>query len=146
MLLLVFPRSIFGLLRCFSNFSPYASTRPAVRFCSALAFAPVKFFLNACVLLFSVNFVLRALPRKLRVCAMRFPSVPVKFLHGCVLFYSVDFVLRALPRKHRVCAVLFPRFLEIFCTLVFCFIIQSIIIIIIIIIIIEIYRAQIPYK
>ena len=32
--------------------------------------------------------------------------------------------MQALPHKRRVCAVLFPRFLEIFCTLVFWFIVS----------------------
>ena len=153
MLLLVFPRSVFALL-CFSNFSPYASTRPAVRFCSALPFAPVKFFARLCFALFSkfcyacfasqTSGLCSAFPlgsckifARLRFVLFRrfcfacfasqtsglcsaFPSVPVLF------YYSVTYVLRALPHKQRVCAVLFPRFLKVFCTLVFCFIIQSI--------------------
>ena len=65
MLSLVFPRSIFALLS-------YASTRPVYRFCSALPFAPVK-FLHVCVLLCSVNFIMRSLPRKLLACAVLFP-------------------------------------------------------------------------
>ena len=122
MLLLVFPRSIFALL-CFSNFLPYASTRPAVRFCSALPFAPVKFFARLCFALFS-TFCYACFASQTSGLCSAFPSVLVKFLRACVLFYySVNYVLRALPRKHRVWAVLFPRFPVIFWQA--CFVLSS---------------------
>ena len=100
MLLLVFPRSILALL-CFSNFSPYASTCPAVRFCSALPFAPVKFFARLCFALLS-KFCYACFASQTSGLCSAFPLGSCKFFfHACVLFYSVDFVLRALSRKHR---------------------------------------------
>ena len=90
--------------------------------CSAFPLGSCK-FLHACVLFYSVNFVLRASPRKHRVCAVLFPRFLEIFLHACVLFYySVNYVMRTLPHEHRVCAVLFPRFLKVFlhaCVLIY---------------------------
>ena len=48
-----------------------------------------------------VCYVLRASPRKHRVCAVLFPR-PLLSLYACVC--------HVLPHKHRVCAVLFSRF------------------------------------
>ena len=50
-------------------------------------------------------YVLRASPRKHRVCAVLFPR-PLLSLYACLSC----FVMRTLHHKHRVCVVLFSRF------------------------------------
>ena len=67
--------------------------------CSACTSVPFG-ILRACV------FVLRASPRKRRVCAMLFPRSPLKFVRLCLSYH----VMRTSPHKHRVCAALAPRF------------------------------------
>ena len=74
--------------------------------CSAIPSAPVKFVARLrLTLLYSVIFVLRALPRKHRVCAVLFLWLH-KVSYTLLLRFSQNFVLRVLPHKHPVCAVL----------------------------------------
>ena len=77
---------------CFLCFACFASQTPGLP-CSARTSVPFG-ILHACV------YVLRASPRKHRVCAVLFPR-PLLCLYACVC--------HVLPQKHRVCAVPFPR-------------------------------------
>ena len=77
----------------FLCFACFASQTPGLP-CSARTLVPFG-ILHACV------YVLRASPRKHRVCAVLFPR-PLFSLYACVC--------HVLPQKHRICAVLFSRF------------------------------------
>ena len=86
--------------------------------CSAISSAPVEFVARLClILLYSVIFVLRALPHKHRVCALLFLRLSLSQLHAFnLLRFSQNFVLSVLRHKHRVCAVLFGS-RDVCCTL-----------------------------
>ena len=79
--------------RVFLCFACFASKTPGLP-CSARTSVPFG-ILHACV------YVLRASPRKHRICAVLFPRLLLS-LYACVC--------HVLPHKHRVCAVLFCRF------------------------------------
>ena len=59
--------------------------------------APVQFAAGlSLILLYSVIFVLLALPHKHRVCAVLFPRLPYSLLHGCVYFALFSIFLLCL--------------------------------------------------
>ena len=78
--------NLFYLFLCSNfGFACFASQTPAL--CSAIPSAPVKFVARLCLtLLYSVIFVLRALPHKHRVCVVLLPPLPSSLLHACVYF------------------------------------------------------------
>ena len=136
----------------FSNFCFACFASQTSGFCSAFTLAPVKSvtrfkFCYALVsvpcltntgfvqcyrlgsrkvcltLLYSVIFVLRALPHKHRVCAVLFPSAPLKFTPFCFVlfcFTQFAFVMRALPNRLWFVPWFFPGSPRI-CTLYFLF-------------------------
>ena len=95
----------------FSNFCFACFASQTSSLCSAIPSAPVKFVAHLCLIfLYSVIFVLCALPHKHRVCAVLFPSAPLKFTpFWFSLFYSVCFCCACFAQQAPVCAVIFPR-------------------------------------
>ena len=95
----------------FSNFCFACFASQTSGLCSAIPLAPVKFVARLClILLYSVIFVLRALPHKHRACAVLFPPAPLKFTPLCYsLFYSVCFCCACSAQQAPICAVICAR-------------------------------------
>ena len=91
--------------------------------CSAIPSVPES-FLHACVLFYySVNYVMRALPHKHRVCAVLFPRFLKFFARLCLFYYSVKFCYACFASQTSGLCSAFPSLPVIFCQA--CFVLSS---------------------